>query len=478
MKILKRLSVLILSMMFMMSISGTVMAQTDANAAVNEARNGVLQINLLYVDQNGNEHLIQGGSGFLIGATSGAEYVLTNAHVVTMDNESKKIATERFGVDFFNSNNLSMKLQVVVMRDVTIEATIERSSVEMDFAVLKLEQPIYDRAPLVINSQDNSVEATSSVYALGFPAILELGQDSTYYTSDDVSVTAGIVSKYTTLDNINYIQHSATLSGGNSGGPLVNQNGEVVGLNRSGLADLYYYSIHMSEITKVLDALGINYTEAGNETLKPETEKEVIQNPDLPIVDKSALSAAIADAKSAQTLRAEQYTEESLMNLGIAISAAEAVIDDTTANQDAVDMALFNIQTAEKGLEENAAGSVVMFYIIVAAVIVVLILIIVLIVILTGGRKNKKTTAVQSNLGGTVSGYQMPRPVAVSGSAGAASTIPGFHPVGMSSEGAGETSVLNQGAGETSVLGGGSMAVSASLTRVKTGEHLLRVLSL
>lgn len=471
MKSVKKIAALIMSMVLVLAFSITAMAETDANAAVNEARNGVLQINLLYVDQNGNEHLIQGGSGFLIGETSGAEHVLTNAHVVEMDNESRQIATERFGVDFFNNNNLNMKIQVVVMRDVTIDATIERSSAEMDFAVLKLEQPIYDRAPLAINSQTDSVEATSQVYALGFPAVLELGQDTTYYTSDDVNVTAGIVSKSTTLDNINYIQHSATLSEGNSGGPLVNQKGEVVGLNRIGIADMYYYSIHMAEITKVLDALGINYTEAGPSPVPtPEPDPSPVPNPDV-VVDKTALSTAIADAKSVQTLQADQYTADSMMVLGTAVSAAEAVMNDATATQSAVDMALSNIQSAKSGLQEASSGPSVMLIVIIVAVVVVLIIVIVLIVVLAGGKKNKKPAA-QSNMGGTIPNYQPPRPAVAPSPVGVTSTVPNFNNMGMSSEGAGETSVLNQGAGETSVLGGGGAAVSASLTRVKTGEHI------
>lgn len=262
MKRIKRLTAFMLAILVTLALSVTAMAAGEANEAVNEARKGILQINLLYVDQNGNEYLLRGGSGFLIGETSGADHIITNAHVVNMDNETKQLASEIFGVDFFNGN-VNLKVKVVVKRDVEINATIVNQSDTMDFAILKLEQPIYDREPLKLNSNMDLVVATGNVYALGFPAAIEIAQDATYYTSDDVNVTAGIVSKTHYLDSVGYIQHSATLSAGNSGGPLLNGNGEVIGLNRAGVGDTYFYSIQISEITDILNMLGIQYVEVG-----------------------------------------------------------------------------------------------------------------------------------------------------------------------------------------------------------------------
>ena len=56
MKQFKRLTAIMLAIIVTLTLSVTAMAAGDANEAVNEARRGVLQINLLYVDQNGNEH--------------------------------------------------------------------------------------------------------------------------------------------------------------------------------------------------------------------------------------------------------------------------------------------------------------------------------------------------------------------------------------------------------------------------------------
>ena len=107
--------------------------------------------------------------------------------------------------------------QIVVRRDLRIDAEIYKESEVGDFAILKLEQPIYDRAPLTIGDSD-TVETTTTVYALGFPGIVQDLQTDSKYTFDDVTVTEGIVSKVSDVplvsNPIPCITHSARVSAG------------------------------------------------------------------------------------------------------------------------------------------------------------------------------------------------------------------------------------------------------------------------
>lgn len=88
-----------------------------------------------------------------------------------------------------------------------------------DLAFLLIdEQPDIDINVEIFDGEEVSIG--SEVIALGHPFGLEY------------SVTKGIVSSLDhKVGNINYIQHDAALNPGNSGGPLINKAGEVIGVN-------------------------------------------------------------------------------------------------------------------------------------------------------------------------------------------------------------------------------------------------------
>ena len=266
--------VAVICMLFAMNL--TAFAASDATPAVAEARNGIIQVRLYYVDNAGNSYCLQTGSGFLLGAASGATTVITNYHVISLTDEDKAYWTETFGVDFFNSNEVNMEARVAVKRDVEIVTSYVNGSEQTDFAILELAQPIYDRAPLKVANSDELVE-TQNVYALGFPGAASTAEDDSVYTVEDVTISNGIVGKFQTINNIEFILHNAELGRGNSGGPLVDSNGAVVGVNTLTYADdaaRYYSSIEINEIASVLDALGIAYEKADGVAPAPEPTPE------------------------------------------------------------------------------------------------------------------------------------------------------------------------------------------------------------
>jgi len=120
----------------------------------------------------------------------------------------------------------------------------------IDIAILKINSI---NESLIINQEGVSVGET--IYALGSP----LGLTGTF-TDGMVSTASRIV------DDINYIQISAPMSQGNSGGPLLNTYGEVMGINTWQYANAQNinFSINISELDKI-------------DTTKPETVSEVYQ---------------------------------------------------------------------------------------------------------------------------------------------------------------------------------------------------------
>ncbi len=138
------------------------------------------------------------GSGFIIDAENG--YIVTNNHVVR-DAEN---------------------VRVTFVDDVTVDAEIIGIDEKVDIAVLKVDTTDLDLSDVPLGDSDASRVGDWTV-AIGNP--FGLGG----------SVTAGIVSAR--ARNINsgpyddYIQTDASINRGNSGGPLFNMNGEVIGIN-------------------------------------------------------------------------------------------------------------------------------------------------------------------------------------------------------------------------------------------------------
>ena len=483
------LAMLLLAITMVMPVCATQSRQTGSEA-VTKARNGVLQINLTYIDRNSETHVIQGGTGFLIGDETGAEYMITNAHVVNMSDEVKNAASEVFGVDFSNTSNINLQIQVVVKRDVVINATIVNQSADMDFAILRLEQAIYDRVPLPIDDDDNDLVETMDVYALGFPTAIELVEDTPFYVSSDVNIINGIVSTKTSIDGIKYIRHGATMTEGNSGGPLVNSNGAVVGVNTLGVDSTYFYSLQISEVTSVLNALGITYTSATGSAAEPTEEAPeestgavLPEEPEVPQIDKTALSALVTEVGAMDLSGYDAASSEALSS---ALADGQIALNNAGATQEDIDAAAAKITDAKNNLVEKAGISMTLIIGIVA-VVVVLLIVIILVMMNKNRRSAVEVNTARSGNGGQTgalhnrsNGGQTGASQQVYGGGGASFAGSQQSRGNSVSSGSGETSILDSGdgatsllgGGETSLLGAGAPAIAATLVRTKNGEQI------
>jgi 2-alkenal reductase len=133
-------------------------------------------------------------------------YVVTNAHVVS--------GADSFVIQYFDGTQ--------------VEAELIGTDTMQDVAVLKIDLGDGETVPAVARVGDSStVRAGDEVVAIGSP----LGEFLNSVSEGNVggldrSLDAG---DGTSLDNL--IQHDAEISPGNSGGPLFNMQGEVIGMN-------------------------------------------------------------------------------------------------------------------------------------------------------------------------------------------------------------------------------------------------------
>ncbi|HET9530692.1 MAG TPA: trypsin-like peptidase domain-containing protein, partial [Blastocatellia bacterium] len=135
------------------------------------------------------------GSGFIVSPDG---YILTNNHVVE--------DAERIEVTLSDSRRF--------------RATIKGTDPNTDLAVIKIEA---DGLPIAILGDSDEVQQGDWVLALGSPFGLQQ------------TVTAGIVSatgrELGSSQFSRFIQTDASINPGNSGGPLVNMQGQVIGIN-------------------------------------------------------------------------------------------------------------------------------------------------------------------------------------------------------------------------------------------------------
>jgi serine protease Do len=155
--------------------------QTPLTEHISQNRAGVVTVFA------GNGH----GSGFFIDENG---YLLTDAHVV---GEAKMVT-----------------VRLVTGREIVGE--VIRSDKKRDVAIVKVEEE--KMIPLPVSSV--SVNIGGKVYAIGTPLDVNLS----------TTLSSGIISGFRIEDGQRYIQSDTNILPGNSGGPLLDENGNVLGI--------------------------------------------------------------------------------------------------------------------------------------------------------------------------------------------------------------------------------------------------------
>ena len=139
------------------------------------------------------------GSGFIVTADG---YIITNNHVVDSTNQ----------------------VNVILSDGATIPAKIVSTDIFSDLAVLKVEGKM---PGVAILGDSDHLKPGESVIAIGSP----LGDFRNSVTVGVISATGRNLDSGNGYEMENLIQTDAAINSGNSGGPLVNLAGEVIGIN-------------------------------------------------------------------------------------------------------------------------------------------------------------------------------------------------------------------------------------------------------
>jgi len=187
----------------LLCVTSSIQAQYARRTAIVEAvaktRDGIVTLKVTKVSDYGKKSIV--GTGVIVDERG---YLITNQHVV--DSASKITAT--------------------LADKTTLTATVHLELPKYDLAILRLSNPDKKKLKALSFGPGSDLMVGETIIAVGNP----FGYANT--------VSTGIISALgreielpsgDTLSNL--IQHNASINPGNSGGPLLNINGEVIGIN-------------------------------------------------------------------------------------------------------------------------------------------------------------------------------------------------------------------------------------------------------
>ena len=187
---------------------------------------------VVYYDYSPISEWIGNGSGIII---SESGYIVTNNHVIENANE---IEVE------LNSNGKIQKFVVDVVQ----------TDLRNDLAILKISDIDFNSFESInYNFKSRSSAVGTKIYTFGYPkALTGMGKE--------IKVTEGIISsKSGIMGDITTYQITAPIQGGNSGGPLFDDKGNLVGINSSKFnsneTENVNYSIKSSYVLNLIDVL-------------------------------------------------------------------------------------------------------------------------------------------------------------------------------------------------------------------------------
>lgn len=179
------------------------------------------------------------GSGFIVSSDG---YVVTNRHVIEDAGDA----------------SISVKL----LDEKTLPATVSANADERDLVLLKVDAT---GLPVVQFASSDKLTSGQDVAAIGAPLGLEH------------SVTRGVVSSTSrTRDDQQLIQIDAAINKGNSGGPVINEDGQVVGVvvTVADGAENVAFAIPSTDVMRFLRSKEIPFTAALGAMPEEEAEPE------------------------------------------------------------------------------------------------------------------------------------------------------------------------------------------------------------
>ena len=260
---------------------------------------------------NEGEAMIGWGSCFFVGDNAKeAQYLVTNYHVVQyyyltgageIGDHPVPLATDENGNPIYYSIYGRTKIRVYYNSKDYDEAYPVDANENNDVAIFRLDKPTTQRKPITIQSPTETMVG-SEVYAIGYPGLSDnnLADSTSSWDVTDSTVTKGTISRLLTTEGTGtrLVQTDCSINSGNSGGPLVNSNNNVIGINSMTVYDglksssNISYAVNIDNVISLLKKNNIEYKDAAAPA--PTTSPDPDNNNDKkPVPDNKLSTGAI-----------------------------------------------------------------------------------------------------------------------------------------------------------------------------------------
>lgn len=234
-----------------------------------DARDSVVVVYSVFDDKTYGTFPWGYGTGFFVGEEGkNPKYLITNYHVIEdyVDFGAGELVEQpaQLGETVLNLYGRS-KIRVYFDSDDYEEAFLVHGDEAKDIAVLKLSSETSKRVPLSLRVANESFVG-NSIQVVGYPGMAEnvYADSITAFGKRDATVTTGSISRFLTTSGKGRedIQVDCNFSEGNSGGPVLDESGAVLGIACWGYDDIRY-AVNISEAIPMLTQYSVPFTMAG-----------------------------------------------------------------------------------------------------------------------------------------------------------------------------------------------------------------------
>ena len=238
---------------------------TPASAELNkDVRDSVVVVSIL-MDTDLGEIQFSTGTGFFINE----KYLITNYHVVDSFIEWGSGELMPLTIDSVEIYGRA-KIRVYYDSSDYEEAYLVGYDSIRDIAILRLDKATTKRVPLELKIPTEDMVGTT-IYAVGFPGIAEniIADATESWGKNGATVTSGTISRLLTQSGTGKqnVQIDCDIKHGNSGGPVVTSEGEVIGIATWGVSEQtesLYYAVNIADAILLLNQYSVDYTLASD----------------------------------------------------------------------------------------------------------------------------------------------------------------------------------------------------------------------